>query len=353
MKRLPVADAAVLDTLVMEPGYVFVDRDNNTLRFYADDREGGYILPTVKVGIDFPAQEIVNTTDVTARAGHATAVVGNVMYVFGGMIGSSASTQVDAYDMDTGEWVSKEPMPTAKFYHSALTVGTKIYVFGGWNGTTVYDTIHVYDTDANTWTSLPASGTPRMYVAAAAVGTKLYYYGGWNGSAEVSTMRCYDTDAGTWTTLTAGPHACLSPVCGVHEGQIYIAGGFVSGGSPERPTEAYRYDPVGDAWTTLAGHTLYPSGVERASGCVFNGRLYSFGGRPGGTGTASRVLEYNIATNTWGELTPMSSVREHSSAVVAAGRIAVFGGRTGTGHYATPINLLELHYPPADGNYVV
>ncbi len=167
-----------------------------------------------------------------ARAAAAAAVVGNAIYVFGGIYGSNCFSALDSalrYDIDTNTWSSIASMSDGRALFSAAAVGGKIYVFGGCIPSgTLTDDVDVYDVATNTWSDAPADMLfPRYDHAVSRVGDRVYIIGG-----EVlpvgditGTTHVYDAVNDTWAVETdmgvpRGGHSAYS-----HAGGIIVPGG--------------------------------------------------------------------------------------------------------------------------------
>jgi N-acetylneuraminic acid mutarotase len=102
---------------------------------------------------------------------------------------------------------------------------------------------------------------------------------------------------------------------------IYVVGG--SGAGHRAVLELERFDGV--AWVTES--TLPGEGLNAPAAAIVDGRLYVIGGFHGVSNLPSdRVLVYDLRTRRWSEAAPLPAPRGGHAAVVASGRIHVFGG---------------------------
>ena len=68
-----------------------------------------------------------------ARYAHAACVVGDAIYVGGGLTPSSERTDtLYKYETVANEWSTCAPMPEARAYHAACALGGMLFVAGGY-----------------------------------------------------------------------------------------------------------------------------------------------------------------------------------------------------------------------------
>jgi len=114
---------------------------------------------------------------------------------------------------------------------------------------------------------------------------------------------------------------------------LYLFGGYQLGVSASYPSyyrRARRYDPVANAWITLANLPIVESGTtyQYNAGAYYGGQLYSFGTSwQDGNGI---VLTYSIANDAWSVLdgVTLPQNRFGAAAAVLGGRIYIAGGFT-------------------------
>ena len=159
----------------------------------------------------------------------STSVVDGKIYAFGGSNNSSpylGFSIVEEYDPATDSWISKTPMPTARFGSSASTVNGKIYVIGGRDGAsgTTFSTVEEYDPVTDTWdTTKQDMPTARLWLSTSVVKGKIYAIGGERliHGGSLSTVEEYDPVTDTWTTKTNMPTARYGLSTSVFKGKIY------------------------------------------------------------------------------------------------------------------------------------
>jgi N-acetylneuraminic acid mutarotase len=179
----------------------------------------------------------------------------------------------------------------------------------------------------------------------------------------------YDPPTDKWTKKKPMPLAAHHVAVAELNGKIYHFGGFVlpeSGPPAWVPiNNAWEYDPAADTWRALA-----PMPTKRGAAAVAaaGGKLYVIGGGAPLPGDASpsihparphrslgTVEEYDPATNTWRERTPMPTARNHVAIGGVKGKIYVIGGRLGAAFItAMPGNSdLNQEYDPATDRWTL
>lgn len=123
-------------------------------------------------------------------------------------------------------------------------------------------------------------------------------------------------------------------------GKVYVVGAFTQSGHGGAVNLVYEYDPVKDAWRTLA-----PMKSPRGSVgiTVLNGKIHPVGGRGVDRLTVTTHEVYDAATNRWSELAPLPRARDHLAVVAADERIHAVGGRLNSS--AENVNQHDIYNP--------
>jgi len=227
---------------------------------------GGRSLPAGDLVDSFERYDVITNSWTrlrsmpTARAGLGLARVGNVIYALGGRdcvyVACGKALDVnEAFDIRTGRWQTKRPLPMGRMDFAVAVVDKKIYVIGGYNSNEggALSTVDVYDTTTDQWsegTKLPAA---RFNTAAATCGEKIVLFGGYTPSYVPSARTwVYDRQSKEWEF---GPFLKV-PRTG-HQGALAAHQIFAIGGSyasnpryvgynesfPCKTLGAYRPDP--------------------------------------------------------------------------------------------------------------
>lgn len=180
------------------------------------------------------------------------------------------------------------------------------------------------DLERATWSLAPGLGPDRSEWPATVLDGLIYAAG---GLSTITTSHRefwrHDPVAGDWTRLADLPAARDHAQMVAHDGAIWLFGGFANGPlAPQPNRNAWRYDPAGNQWQTLAD---MPRG--RATGAAL-----SVGDRivlVGGLGPAEAWLDrYEPATGTWSSLAiDPGAPRDHLAALAIVGELWLIGGR--------------------------
>lgn len=187
------------------------------------------------------------------RAAHSCDVIGTKLFLFGGWNGRCALGDLYVFDTQKLRWfhIKQDPEtcgrpPKARNNHATATVGDKIFVHGGHDGTQWLSDLHILDTTPAhvgkytglVWTSPQFTGwkpCPRACHSLTRVNEKLYLYGGFDGHECFQDLDILDLETMAWIrpaisgkkpkarnahTMTAvGTKLVL---CGGHSGKTHI-----------------------------------------------------------------------------------------------------------------------------------
>ncbi len=233
---------------------------------------------------------------------------------------SGADTTADASAAASGaggvaaRWAEDVPLPERRTEVSATTDGRYVYLAGGFG---------------------PPEGEER--------------------ATSPRTLWRFDPAGGEWRALTEIPEGVHHAPFQHHEGRLYILGGF-------RETS---FDPIGnvriydldtDAWSE---GVPMPTPRGAAGWAVLDGRIHVLGGNAAGAAAVEgragvRILEdrsvnvheaYDPATDSWVELAPLPTPRNHLGATTAGGRIHAVLGRAEDDYMLTSH---EIYDPATD-----
>jgi N-acetylneuraminic acid mutarotase len=237
----------------------------------------------------------------TARDGATAAVVNGIIYVIGGADPQTNSLNphlavVEAYDPVANTWTTKTPMPGARSFLSSAVVNNVIYVFGGDNAVSSNPsantfapvvTVQAYDPVANTWTTKASMTIARERFAIAESGGVIYVLGGLIPSGSfvdvTATMHAYNLSTNTWSTKASMGTARNDLTAVALNGVIYAISGQSS-------TAVEAYDIASNTWSVKGSLTQInsqPIGSFASGGLVYAMDSFPF------------IETYSPATNLW------------------------------------------------------
>jgi len=290
--------------------------------------------------------EGTNTNDPAGRRFHATALMNNDIYVYGGLNQYAASLNtLSRYDIGLEEWVSlvsNPDEPAGRYNCDMVGINDKLYVYGGYEiNVGELNTLRIYNTQTHTWGNGP-SHVAMSRNSAVAYDGKMYIYGGYGSNVAFNTLYKYDPVTEEWTGLasntgdSAGRHNHTAVVNG---DKMYIYGGQDQ--SDNTVNTLYEYDFLSGTWTQLATN-IADSGLSYRyyhGACILDGVMYIYGGSAGYANNSMHA--YTIATDTWSIIHSndgsIEGKRGHSM-VVYDGKIYVYGGED------TENNILNTLY---------
>jgi hypothetical protein len=271
-----------------------------------------------------------------SRSEVAVAAVGSTLFVIGGYAPAGpnptaldASGQVDvdmplvqAFDLQTGRWSDRAPLPRGLNHVSVTALDGKIYAFGGFaqqNREPVADA-NLYDPAADAWTPLPPLPAALGSIAVAALDGKVHLVGG-RDEHSVATHLVFDPATKRYTTAAPLPIGRDHMGLVAYGGKLYAIAGRIDDFN-HNTSYVDIYDPKTNRWT--AG-TPMPSQRSGMAVVLFRDRILAIGGeRAGGTFTNNEA--YDPRTNSWLSLTALPEGRHGTGAAVIDGVLYLPGG---------------------------
>src|SRR5712691_75384 len=202
-----------------------------------------------------------------------------------------------------------------------------------------------------TWTPLaPVSPSATEGMTVGGIGQVIVGAYGFSASLGGNTnqTRLYNISSDSWSAGTPAPLPARADAASgdtTHGGFLYVIGG---GNSGVAQFDLERYDPVLDAWTTLASMNTARAGAAAA---VIDDGIFVIGGRQSTSGPCSggpysnTVEKYDIDTDTWSAVAPLLTPRSDLAAVAHGGKIFVFGGCTGTASAPSVTDEVDMYDP--------
>jgi len=261
-----------------------------------------------------------------SRSEDSVAAVGRTIYVIGGYaaagshptaLDSTGEVDVDeplvqAFDLQTGRWSDRAPLPRGLNHVGVTVLDGKIYTFGGFaqqNREPVADA-NVYDPAADQWTPLPPLPAALGSIGVAVLDGKIHLVGG-RDAHSVGTHLVFDPATKRYTN--AAPLAIGRDHMGLvaYGAKLYAIAGRIDDFN-HNTSYVDVYDPKTNRWTP---GTPMPSQRSGMAVVVYRERILAIGGERGG-GTFTNNEAYDPRTNEWSNLTALPEGRHGTGAVV-------------------------------------
>ena len=179
----------------------------------------------------------------------------------------------------------------------------------------------------STWEKGKDMLSNRTEITASILKDKIYVIGGadYRNGGAVNTVEIYDPLKNEWTEGAPLPYVLDHAPSVVHNGKIYVIGGFLE--NKITTDKMLVYDPVKKEWTEGA-----PLPEPRAAHIaeIVNGTIYAISGLDFDHHPVTTNFAYNIENNTWIAKKPMpdhNGPKHHAASAVVDEKIYVLGGR--------------------------
>ena len=238
------------------------------------------------------------------RYRYASAVVGDKIYIIGGLTADTATGMLKTtliYDISANSWSTGPEMAAGRADTCAAVVGSKIYVVAGYQSIdpiNVLDTVEVLDTAAASpaWTTAPSLPAKRGDITCASSGGKVYAIGGyydptgtWKPGAFHDTMFEFTPGAAAWAEKAKMPSSRGDKAAvTMSDGSIIVVGGETHAREEQSQIAAHpveQYYPAHDTWVPKAS---IPTARFRFGAAQVDDIVYAMGGH--------RVCETNWDT---------------------------------------------------------
>src|SRR6266849_3936336 len=199
----------------------------------------------------------------------------------------------------------------------------------------------LYNINTNLWSTGAPAPLPARAEAAYGETTHggfLYVIGGGNSGVALSDLQRYDPVLDAWTTLASMNTARAGAAAAVIDDGIFVFGGCTGAASaPSFTGEVDMYDPQTNTWTTL------PSTMTTARASLVAGhsgdKVYTIGGTTDGVSVSNVNEVYDIPSGTWSTNTAtMTTARQEAGVSSHGGKIYVVGGSTASFGTSTAAN---------------
>ncbi|XP_059213653.1 uncharacterized protein zmp:0000001301 [Centropristis striata] len=244
---------------------------------------------------DVTWEEIPQSGEVpSAREGHTLCVVKGKLYLFGGVSSPDATEclpGVHSFDIVSLTWdclvIGGVALRTLR--HSSAVVGDNIYVYGGILGGNPTDDLMVFNTASLTWTPVKTSGSlpPALSDQSfALVGDQVFMFGGHDAAGEFcKDFHVFNTENLVWQKWEVkgeSPAACSGQTLTAHHDKdIYLFGGKSKNedGTVTSSNEIHKLSISKMKWKVPLYVGIPPARRHGHTAFIHHSHLYVFGGK--------------------------------------------------------------------------
>jgi N-acetylneuraminic acid mutarotase len=236
---------------------------------------------------------------------------------------------------ESGSWEVLPPTPTARTEVAVVNHLDKIYLIGGFTPKGISEQVEVYDPNTKSWSTVAPLPAPRHHTTAVSTNGRIYVIGGFSSGmwTPVNTVYAYDAEINEWMEQAPMPTERGALATGVIDGKIYAVGGALKKFFRLRNTNANEaYDPKTDTWKQLAP---IPTPRDHLTVSVAYGLLYAIGGRVNVNYNQNLNANeaYDPKSDRWKTRAPLPTARSGITSQYISGKIYVFGGESGEGTF--------------------
>ncbi len=269
----------------------------------------------------------------TERLMMAWTVLGDEIWIAGGMSHGDYLATVESYNTKTEAWETKPPLPIPLHHATAATYRGEMVVIGGASDNLADASNRVFAFRDGKWAELPPLQHARAAAAAAVAGDKLVVVGGQDDKKLVAPTEVFDGKSWTQAADLPTPREHLAAVSdGVY---VYTLGGR-NLSADENSSAFQRFDPVSGNWDRL---TDMPTPRGSYGAAFIDGRIVAVGGEEP-TRVLATVEMYDIASGKWSTQAPINTPR-HGEAVAAVGQTVYCIGGADRPSHEGPIASFE------------
>jgi|GEM_PF-370267 len=226
--------------------------------------------------------------------------------------------------MTFGQWTYTN-LSEAKFFMGSATLGNKVWFAGGNNNMAYLSDVEVYDLVTGEWAPAGNLFVPRFFVGGSvSCGSKIFFAGGYDDAVTYNFVDIYDTELQEWSVeLLSVDRFSLAAIS--HGDTVMFAGGIQIQGSPvfKNTVDIYNYET--GAWAAPAVLSQARGGL--AAAVVGNLAIFAGGWINTSGTTSNRVDIYNFTTKSWSQAT-LSQARAYPCAVTVGSKVIIAGGIT-------------------------
>ena len=254
---------------------------------------------------------------------------GDIHVIGGG--GPDGATDIHLrYTINTDSWDTLAPVPYKAQQPSGVSINGGIHYYGGGypNTGSPLKLHYRYDPASNTWSRLPDLPINRAIHVSQVVGDSIFIMA---GQPEKTRVDIYRTTDSTWHSPGALPdvHVWYGALARYGD-DIYRFGG---GGFAAPTSNAHRYRPETNQWTTISSLTM---GLHAASAATLGDSIYIVGGFSD-LKYLTQCLVYNPMTDQYGKGPSLPVERSYHAVVRVGSCLYSVGGNNNPDNVGTSL----------------
>ena len=227
----------------------------------------------------------------------ASGIIGDYLYIFGGMGGAGSSTAM-ALNIATETWAASTLPTITGFNWNAVVADDELYLFPKLSAAEVQKFVPTGGGPTGSWSLYAIYPEVNYAFAIAWDGGDYIYCAGKSASPYGTTAYRLEIATATFTPIAPLPEGKGWVGGAWIDGYFYVVGGVSSTYVPS--TTGYKYNPTTNTWTQIA-NLLEPGAFSCWTTTTDGEKLYVVGGGGSYTGNPGidAVQVYDPATNTW------------------------------------------------------
>jgi len=239
----------------------------------------------------------------TGVFGHASAVLGDTLYVTGSTAAGAGSTVVQRYHVNSNTFSLGTVLPESKTGHSLTKAGNSLYLIGGSASVTTGGTTCYKYTPATGWSSIAPLPVALSGHVSVNWGDSVIFVVGGPWASPSTTVYFYRVATNTWGTSTACLAGRRSAAIGIVGNKIIIAAGYNA--AFFKNTQIGTIGSNASTITWAAGPDVplpgTATGSSRPGGTGVGDKFYFVPGEMtgGSSNTSDSIRVFNALTNTW------------------------------------------------------
>ncbi|KDR71307.1 hypothetical protein GALMADRAFT_798344 [Galerina marginata CBS 339.88] len=312
------------------------------------------------------------------RYGHAlpaTATASGDLYLFGGLVRESAQNDRDVYIFSTHDnsaslFQTGGDVPSPRFGHACALVGNVLIVWGGETNINPYSSdrqdnrLYLLNLISREWSQLDVPGPApvgRYGHTVTMVGTKFVVFGGRLNEMFLNDLWAFDLNLirtkPAWELLESvsaeRPAPRMGHVCITYEDQIIIFGGT---DGEYHYNDTWSFNLQTRKWTELHCIGFIPPAREGHAAAILGNVIYVFGGRGVDGRDLGELHAFRISNQRWyffQNMGPLPSARSGHAMASIGTKVFVLGGesfstsQSDDPNFTHTLETKNIRYPPA------